>query len=246
MSGITALLRVKNEARWIARSLISIEGLCENVLVFDDHSTDATRAIVNTFPFVRLVDSPFEGLDEARDKNYMLELAGVFWGHGWTLMLDGDEALEKGGADKLAAMICGEETAPAYTLQVVFLWDKENQIRVDGVYRDFTRPSVFDARETNGVFRDTTSGSGSNFHCGSVPSDLRGRAHHSGVALQHFGYLHRADRLRKYEWYNSVDPGNIREDAYRHMVIGDIEALPRTAKTRHGGPLELIHWGGSN
>jgi len=49
--------------------------------------------------------------------------------------------------------------------------------------------------------------------------------------------MHRADRERKYQWYNAQDPNNAIEDRYRHMVIGDL--FPADSKFDHGGPLKL-------
>jgi hypothetical protein len=55
--------------------------------------------------------------------------------------------------------------------------------------------------------------------------------------LLHYGYLHREDRIRKYEWYTQQDPDNQAEDFYRHTVIGDL--FPAEIRFRHGGPLKL-------
>jgi hypothetical protein len=49
--------------------------------------------------------------------------------------------------------------------------------------------------------------------------------------------MHKEDRIRKFEWYNEADPGNVREDGYRHMVVGDV--FPAKARFQHGGPLAL-------
>jgi hypothetical protein len=42
---IIGLLRIKNEARWIARVVRSIQPVCGRILIFDDHSTDGTPEI---------------------------------------------------------------------------------------------------------------------------------------------------------------------------------------------------------
>jgi len=91
---IIGLLRIKNEARWIERVVRSIQPVCRRILILDDHSTDGTPEICESLgcqPF----RSPFDGIHEARDKDYLLEKA---WETGaavgdYCLMVDGDEAL---------------------------------------------------------------------------------------------------------------------------------------------------------
>jgi len=59
------------------------------------------------------------------------------------------------------------------------------------------------------------------------------------VALFHYGYLHKEDRIAKYNWILSIDPHNEGEDFYRHCVQGDLPEFPADAVFRHGGPLRL-------
>src|SRR5262249_20458236 len=68
------VLRIKNESAFIHEVLSRALRLCRHVLVFDDHSTDNTVAICESFgDAVTIFQSPFQGLDEARDKNFLLE-----------------------------------------------------------------------------------------------------------------------------------------------------------------------------
>ena len=230
-------MRVKNEARWIRDSVGSILPLCDRVILYDDGSTDGTADLVDGLPklTVHRMAAGGRAPDEARDKNELVEAARRF-GPDWILCVDGDEVLEPGGQAEILMSISSGD-APAYTLRIAYLWDRPDQIRVDGVYRNMTRPSLFQLSKTNGIFERTTYGQ--NFHCGSVPTDLRGRSMPSAATLKHYGYMERADRLRKFEWYNRVDPENRLEDCYRHMVIGDLPGLPARSMTRHAGPLEL-------
>lgn len=235
MTGIVGIMRVKNEARWISESVRSISGLCDRVIVLDDGSTDGTPDIIRGIPKVSIFHgSPGREPDEARDKNLLIERARRF-DPEWILCIDGDEVLCN-PASVLEAIASG--AAPAYTLRVAFLWDSPEQVRVDGVYRNLTRPSLFKLSAADGVFRETSFGQ--NFHCGSVPPDLRGKSMPCEAVLKHYGYMHKQDRLKKFEWYNRMDPDNALEDRYQHMVIGDL--LPPETVTRHGGPLELQHW----
>ena len=230
---VVGIMRVRNEARWIKRSIESIAPICNGgILVLDDHSTDETVDLA-TAAGATVMHSPFEGLDETRDKNFLLD--AVRTKPDWVIMIDGDEAMEPGKVDYLRTTmqraIESGNTVRALAFSVLYLWDSEDQIRVDGVYRSMSRVSAF----RPGKERFEATG-GANFHCGNCPQAITQRAH-AGVSLLHFGYMHRADRIRKYEWYREQDPGNKMEDEYRHIVVGDV--FPAESKFRHGGPLEL-------
>jgi len=223
------LLRVRNEARWIERSVRSLLPVCESILVMDDHSEDETAAICAAIPGVTVLLSPFEGLDETRDKNWLLDQASA-WHPDWIVFIDGDEVLDAPAA-LLAEMQRLETTC--LSLRILYLWNDHETIRVDGVYGDFHRESVF---RPNGS-RFIANGTGTHFHCGNVPAGNRQGHRVIDVPILHFGYMHRADRERKFAWYNQHDPNNPTEDFYRHMVIGDL--FPKESQFRHGGPLRL-------
>jgi glycosyltransferase involved in cell wall biosynthesis len=228
---VIGMLRIKNEGRWIERCLQSILPLCDSIVVMDDHSDDDTLFRCQSMPKVNLLESPFSGLDEERDKNHLLTIVERE-SPDWILAIDGDEVLASDSLFTLRKALHSQW--PCLSLRVRYLWDREDQVRVDGVYGDFHRESVF---RPNGA-RFIANGSGAHFHCGNVPAAIRQkRAVLNDVSLLHFGYLHRADRERKYAWYNAQDPNNAREDGYRHMVIGDL--FPTESRFAHGGPLQL-------
>jgi glycosyltransferase involved in cell wall biosynthesis len=157
---IGAMLRVKNEGRWIAEVLRSLEGLASYTLVFDDHSKDQTAAIAEHAKLTAVVESPFNGdVDEARDKDIALDL--LFAHHRllygdlphWVLCIDGDEVLEPGSADVVRSA-AASGASDCYSLQVVYLWDRPDQIRTDGIYRTFRRQSLWRvAASTNRIAR---------------------------------------------------------------------------------------------
>jgi len=221
---------VKNEARWIQRVIESILPICERVHVLDDNSTDGTPDICRAIPKVMVHTSGWDTTDEVRDKNHLLRYVDYYGGADWIVMIDGDEVLTHHA--RLADAIATTPHA-CLSLPVLYLWDREDQMRVDGVYGDFMRESAFRYRGER--FRRT--GHGGNFHCGNVPQQIRANRGYVKAPLLHMGYLHREDRVRKFEWYNKLDPDNKHEEGYRHMIVGDL--IPADSECKHGGPLEL-------
>jgi glycosyltransferase involved in cell wall biosynthesis len=231
---IAGMLRVKNEARWIERVLRSMQPVCERIFLLDDHSEDGTPFLAASLPGVTVYDSPYSGTDEVRDKNYLLEKVQDAR-PDYVLHLDGDEELAPGAVDVIRQIVAAPRAyVDAWRFRILYLWDREDQIRTDGIYENFRQVRMF--RFVPGR-RFIGNANGGNFHCGQAPQpytleDCRAK-------VLHYGYMHREDRLRKYEWYNRKDPGNEFEDRYRHMVLGDAPELPAGMRVKWGGPLKL-------
>ena len=230
------MLRIKNEARWIVRVLNSLLPICGRIYVLDDHSDDGTPDLCAQIPEVILFHSPFSTLDESRDKSWLLDQIKCGGGADVVIVIDGDEVLEPRGPEKIKkAALQGN----AWSMQVLYLWDSDDLVRTDGVYSRMRRPSMFRLNATRLGYLKTPFGNGANLHCSSVPRDLLPRVVQTDIRLLHLGYRDREDRLRKYDWYNRVDPNNKGEDCYRHIVQGDLPEIPASARLRHAGPLTL-------
>lgn len=234
---LAGLLRIKNESRWIAQVLESLRGVCDRLFILDDHSTDNTVEICQSFgDFVTGFNSAFDTLDEARDKTFLLHQA-LEYQPEWALVIDGDEVLESGAAAKFHHLF-DRPAFSVYALQVLYLWNAPETMRVDGVYGRFHRPSLFRVKESASFWSSTNSPG--NLHCTSVPDGLRKEEiGHSGIKLLHYGYIDSEIRRAKYDWYNSIDPGNQQEDFYRHIIQGDASGPSSAVKLRHAGPLKL-------
>jgi len=257
------MLRVKNEGRWLRRVLEAIKPLCDRIFVFDDHSGDSTPIIAKQTG-ATLFRSEFTGLDESRDKDFLLSKLyeavpqeDKHYANGnpecpyWALAIDGDEELVKGD-DRIIRQAIMRPGIHAYCLRIPYLWNDAGHIRVDRVYRTFERlgrPSLFRLMNHEFRFLKTPFGRGPNgepvnFHCSSIPQEMLSHAQACAARLMHWGYLNREDRLRKFYWYNTIDPNNAAEDCYRHMVQGDLPEYPVYYAYKHAGPLQLeaIQW----
>lgn len=245
---IAVMMRVKNEARWIDRCINSVIPLAgENVYVMDDESTDDTLEIARATG-VNVYSDPFPGesLDETRDKEWLLTQVKAACDPDWILCIDGDEELEPDGAQMIREVLqTAHPDVQVFALNFLFLWDSVDQIRVDGRFSSLGRESLFRAKETGIHFRsyyESKDGGDPKchvgLHCGNAPV-TDGRKSPINVNLLHYGYILREDRIRKYNWYRSIDPDNPYEDNYRHIVLGDLPELPATLKLPLGGPLKL-------
>jgi len=230
--GVLGLYRVKNEARWIKESLERTLQVAEKVILFDDHSTDQTREIARSFKNVAVIESPFEGLDEARDKDHLFKVA-LTESPRWVVFIDGDEVLTKRALGEIRSIAAGP--GGIIRFRIVFLWDLPYQERYDGVYARMCQPrmfSVFDQDVMKLAYRRT--GFGGNFHCGQVPLGHLGPIRYAYSEIKHYGYLHEADRIRKHAWYNEKDPGNKLEGEYAHIIGKPSRHAP--------GPILLRKW----
>jgi glycosyltransferase involved in cell wall biosynthesis len=229
-------LRIKNEGEHIREVLTQALRLCRRAFVFDDHSTDDTVAISQSFgDAVTLFRSPFEGLDEARDKNFLLEKI-AHHNPEWVLWIDGDEVLENTGPGRIRAAVAQAPRAAAWYLKVAYLWDDPQQVRIDGLFGNFRRLSLFRYRgQPSGRLRFRATGNGGNFHCGNVPDGLVGEHRDLDIRLKHYGYLTKEQRVRKYDFYTHIDPNNQLEDNYWHLL--------GVQGARHApGPVRLMRW----
>ncbi len=242
---VACMIRCKNEGRWIARTIESVKPLCgADIYVMEDGSTDNTVAEATRAGAV-VLKSPFDGmgLDERRDKNWLLNEVKQRCTPDWILMPDGDEELEPSGCDKIAAALATNPPADCFALRFINLWNGIGHARLDGVYGSMMRQSLFRA-DIAGEFRSYYDGPGENtnhvvWHTSNAPALGGPRVKPLNVFLIHYGYLHKEDRLRKYRWILSIDPDNEPEDFYRHTVQGDLADVPADAKLKHAGPLDV-------
>lgn len=243
---VACMMRVKNEARWIQRTIDSVRDLCGDLIfVMEDGSTDNTREICEAAGCV-VLPSPFVGmgLDEGRDKDWLLQEVIARCKPDWILMPDGDEELEPGGCDKIRRALAQNPPVDCFAMGFFYCWDEVNQIRVDGNYGTLARQSLFRA-DTSFRFKSyysehqTKNQNHVGLHTSNAPG-LGGKCARINVGLFHYGYLHAEDRIRKFEWITRLDPNNVEEGFYLHCVQGDLTEVPIDAKLKHGGPLKLI------
>ena len=93
-------MRVKNEARYIARAIQSILPLDGKIIVLDDGSTDSTSDIISSFDGLDYHRQDDMGMDEGRDRTFLYKEA-LKLEPGWIFTLDGDEELDSATPERM-------------------------------------------------------------------------------------------------------------------------------------------------
>ena len=205
---------------------------------------------------------PRQGVSEIRDKNLLWEYCKSRVPFRHMLCLDGDEVISKAFIVNWDLAVSAlEEGVDKMQVPFIYFWDTDTQIRVDGIYGNlgdglprlrFPRVFTIDRLTDDRLFdcRFAWEGTKGGFHCGSVPMEnFRPRrqdaqtgalteqesvtANYACVIL-HYGYREGDDRQRKYQFYNSIDPGNKFEGEYRHIIGQPNQHAP--------GPVQLVPW----
>ncbi len=98
-----------NEAANITRTLQSVIGLADEIILVDSGSTDGTPGIARSFgPKVRIFEEPWKGF--ARQKNSAIGKAAG----DWVLLLDADEPVSAELAAEIKTLLAGKPEFEAY------------------------------------------------------------------------------------------------------------------------------------
>lgn len=218
---IVVVYRLKNEERWIAKSIESILDICSEIVILDDGSTDKTIEICSEYD--KVVDIHHQEnlpFDETRDRNLLLKMA-LERKPDFILSLDGDEMLMPFSKEILfEELTVFYPQSTVFEFQILTLWDKSNQIRCDGIYSNTWQKRLFRVgTNSEDLFMDETP-YGGNAHCSSVPNNVPkfDNPVRSNVKILHYGSFDNSIRKQKYEFVRKIDPNNNVTHDYIHMI----------------------------
>ncbi|MEO7983201.1 MAG: glycosyltransferase family 2 protein [Bacteroidota bacterium] len=102
MQALSVVIVCKNEAEIIGRTLQSLQGLTDDIIVYDNGSTDNTIEVIQQFN-VQLQQGKWEGFGKTKNK------AISFAKYDWILSLDADEAIDEELKQALQSLVFGNE-----------------------------------------------------------------------------------------------------------------------------------------
>lgn len=85
---VSAVMIVRNGAKTIRRSLESLNAF-DDVIVYDNGSTDGTLTIAKDFSNVRVIEGFFDGFGTTKNR------AAAYAKHDWVLIIDSDEVVDE-------------------------------------------------------------------------------------------------------------------------------------------------------
>ncbi|HUR66067.1 MAG TPA: glycosyltransferase family 2 protein [Chitinophagaceae bacterium] len=88
MQQLSVVIVCKNEAAIIGTTLQSLQGLTDDIVVYDNGSTDGTQELVKQFP-VRIYEGTWEGFGKTKNK------AIAQARYDWILNIDADETIDE-------------------------------------------------------------------------------------------------------------------------------------------------------
>lgn len=201
---IVALCRVKNGGEIFRKCLTKVSSMVDTVIVFDDNSTDNTAEIAGKFANVAYHKNEYDTLDEARDRQWMLDKARELKAD-WCWVMDHDELPEDKLYRDLRKIV--ENANPEkdlYCFKICHLWNSEEYFRTDGLWGNFWQGRLFRLREQNIIKKNETKGD-ANYHC-SAHGDIPIQCIQSlPYKILHYGNMNVGVRLKKYLWYTTND-----------------------------------------
>lgn len=191
---IVGVMRVKNEARWIKRSIES-QHFCDKIIVLDNHSDDDTRDICRQFSNVTVIESPFSDFNEGRDREFLAQKAKSL-GAEWIVSLDGDEVFEWKTWVKIQESLNNPDINVIDFLSLN-LWGSDDIVRVDRNYGCGYRGRIWRVPEGTLTYQP--------MHC-ALPDQTIHRVSWPNTFLYHYGFIDQRLRQMKFERYMVVDP----------------------------------------
>lgn len=196
---ITAILQVKNEesSGHLARFLKWNMPLIDNLVAYDDCSTDKTVELLETFG-AQVVSGSFNSFQsELNIKDLLLQKSLELYPEtNWILWLDADELLLESREELDKLLIRANETGfDGVQLPLVNLWRSEMKFRIDSRFNDLENVRLW---RNNGSLRFMVR---PGLHQLMHPVGMRKILRHSDLSVLHFGFAYDSKILSKFHFY---------------------------------------------
>ena len=222
LPNIVAMYRIKNEEKWIKKSLESVLDICSEAVILDDGSTDKTLEICQSFDKVDVTHQDELPTDEVRDMTKLLKMT-IKKKPEYILAFDGDEILAPNSKEILSEelnVLYPENSV--FEFQVLHIWDVPYKFRCDGVFHSMWRPRLFKIKNQSTEFHYKNSIYPGNLHANHIPDNMEGldKPVTSKVKILEYGFYSEELRQKKFDYYNSHDPYNVNGDNHLYIISG--------------------------
>lgn len=214
----------KNEStRFLEPVLKRLSQQVDKIVFTDDCSEDNTVEIASKYAEVFKLDTSMFSEHEGNLRFHAWKNLELFAKEGdWILAIDCDEMLYHENDLDLKSVL---DQSPNDVVNVRFyhMWNN-SQYRVDKLWAPNNSMRIFRFKD-NGTFLDK------KLACGSEPTYViqwvrqRNYYPHSGLMMQHLGYLRDEDKQIKYDRYMSLDKGEFHNLNHIRSIIDENPVL---------------------
>jgi glycosyltransferase involved in cell wall biosynthesis len=138
----------------------------------------------------------------------------------WIFSIDADEVVEDKVDRKYIEKLINtpDPMCQAYAVHYYTFWNDEEHYNSGDVWKNMCGNRLVRLTGDPKIFL----GAKSTFHVGNIPFVPADMSRVSSIRIKHYGYVHPAQRQRKYEWYERMDtdknPALIGHKDYRHLI----------------------------
>lgn len=216
---LVAQMVVRNEAdRYLDLVLSRLSEYADEIVITDDASTDGTVEICKQYTdLVYVNDEHLFSTNEGRLRQTAWDnLERHAKPRDWILCIDADEVLW--WTTQPLDHYLYQTKFDILGLLFVNMWDPKNY-RVDGYWEPTLCSKLFRFRP-GGKIKDRP------LACGSEPTYVEERLttktfmRHTGLVLQHLGYMRDEDKQAKYDRYMTIDRGKYHNLRHLRSIVG--------------------------
>ncbi len=209
MKKLSVVINTRNESEPLPRLLTSLQGLADEIIIVDMHSTDDTKKVAQKYDAVMYDHEPLSYVEPARN-------FGISKATGdWILVMDPDEEISASLASKIKEIVLSESAVDYYALprkNIIFgKWIEHSRWWPDYTIRLFKKGHVSWDEAIHSV--PVTQGKGLDL----PDSEAHAIIHHSYASIE--DYIARLNR------YTGVQSAALSEHAYT-FVWRDLVTKP--------------------
>ena len=203
--------------RFLPTVLKRLEPLVDLLVVWGCSPDKKTEQLLASSPFVEYHRDDSHPWAEYQPEIKFTLLTKYVFPHkpDWIVSIDADEVFDRRVTrDTLEEMAGRGELA--YTFYCVQLYDREDQMRVDGLWGGFRN-----VRFWKPLYDVPQTWLKSRLHCGLAPIYAYAYAADSEFAFKHYGYMRPEDREKKVARYSEHDPKGMYMTSWYYKSILD-------------------------